>query len=189
MGFEAENDARKKAFADWCVDAPMMARAKPDVSGSFANLALSLRLPKDAEESKLTFDFFQGFAPFSPLELAEEKNWQKVWTAAYRSADKAGMAYRIATISPGYDDHSLDDEVRQGNQYRVVARENGETYQKGMKFVEGLAKPPHLVMISTFNEFHENSHIEPSIKNGMRYVELTQSFVARIKDKVSDGKR
>jgi ornithine carbamoyltransferase len=30
MGFEAENDARKKAFAKWCVDAEMMAAAKPD---------------------------------------------------------------------------------------------------------------------------------------------------------------
>ncbi|MFD1710905.1 ornithine carbamoyltransferase [Ottowia sp. GY511] len=30
MGYEAENDARKKAFADWCVDADMMAVAKPD---------------------------------------------------------------------------------------------------------------------------------------------------------------
>jgi ornithine carbamoyltransferase len=30
MGFEAENEARRKAFADWCVDAEMMAVAKPD---------------------------------------------------------------------------------------------------------------------------------------------------------------
>ncbi len=30
MGFEAENDARKRAFADWMVDADMMAQAKPD---------------------------------------------------------------------------------------------------------------------------------------------------------------
>ena len=30
MGYEAENDARKKAFADWCVDSDMMAAAKPD---------------------------------------------------------------------------------------------------------------------------------------------------------------
>jgi ornithine carbamoyltransferase len=30
MGYEAENEARKKAFADWCVDADMMAQAKPD---------------------------------------------------------------------------------------------------------------------------------------------------------------
>ena len=30
MGYEAENEARKKAFADWCVDAEMMAAAQPD---------------------------------------------------------------------------------------------------------------------------------------------------------------
>ena len=30
MGYEAENDARRKAFADWCVDADMMAAARPD---------------------------------------------------------------------------------------------------------------------------------------------------------------
>jgi len=30
MGFEAENEARKRAFADWMVDARMMRQAKPD---------------------------------------------------------------------------------------------------------------------------------------------------------------
>ena len=30
MGYEAENEARRKAFANWCVDASMMAQAKPD---------------------------------------------------------------------------------------------------------------------------------------------------------------
>jgi ornithine carbamoyltransferase len=30
MGYEAENEARKKAFTDWCVDSDMMAVAKPE---------------------------------------------------------------------------------------------------------------------------------------------------------------
>jgi ornithine carbamoyltransferase len=30
MGFEAENEARMKAFVDWCVDTDMMAAAQPD---------------------------------------------------------------------------------------------------------------------------------------------------------------
>jgi ornithine carbamoyltransferase len=30
MGYEAENAVRQKAFAQWCVDAPMMALAKPE---------------------------------------------------------------------------------------------------------------------------------------------------------------
>ena len=31
MGFEAENEARKAAFANWCIDTDMMALAQPDV--------------------------------------------------------------------------------------------------------------------------------------------------------------
>ena len=30
MGYEAENEARKQAFADWCVDTEMMSVAQPD---------------------------------------------------------------------------------------------------------------------------------------------------------------
>jgi ornithine carbamoyltransferase len=30
MGYEAENEERRKAFVDWCVDADMMAAAQPD---------------------------------------------------------------------------------------------------------------------------------------------------------------
>jgi ornithine carbamoyltransferase len=30
MGYEAENTQRQQAFADWCVDAEMMAAAKPE---------------------------------------------------------------------------------------------------------------------------------------------------------------
>jgi len=30
MGYEAENEARRSAFAQWCVDRPMMARARAD---------------------------------------------------------------------------------------------------------------------------------------------------------------
>ena len=30
MGYEAENEARQKAFADWCVDTQMMSLARPD---------------------------------------------------------------------------------------------------------------------------------------------------------------
>jgi ornithine carbamoyltransferase len=30
MGFEAENEVRRKAFSAWCVDAEMMSVARPD---------------------------------------------------------------------------------------------------------------------------------------------------------------
>lgn len=149
----------------------------------YTNIAVSLRLPHETEEDKLTFGFFDGFVPFSPLELSEEKNWEKVWKSAYRNAQKAGMRYRIASLSPGYDDSGLTAETRIGNPYRVIPRKDGATFEAGIRFVEKLEETPDLIMISTFNEFHENTHIEPSLKNGMKYVELTTNFVKRIKKK------
>jgi hypothetical protein len=147
------------------------------------NIAVSLRLPSETDEQKLTLQFFQGFAPFSPLELADEKNWSQVWSSAYRAAEKAGMRYRIATISPGYDDRGLIDEMRARNPYRLVPRKDGETYRKCMRFVEKLDERPHLVLISTFNEFHENTHIEPTLRHGSVYVDMTKEFVERMKRK------
>lgn len=149
----------------------------------YSNIAVSLRLPNGADEEKLTFGFFEGFVPFSPLELSEEKNWSKVWSATYKGAEKAGMRYRIAALSPGYDDTGLDGDNRVGNPYRMIPRKDGKTYQEGIQFVENLSIKPHLIMISTFNEFHENTHIEPSLGNGMRYIEMTKDFVAKIKSK------
>jgi hypothetical protein len=95
------------------------------------------------------------------------------------------MERRVVTVSPGYDDLSLDDEQRTSNPYRRVPRDDGKTYRRSMEFVEELTKPPDLVVISTFNEYHENTHIEPSLRNGMRYVDMTREFVARIKSKWS----
>ncbi|MGB7249651.1 MAG: glycosyltransferase [Phormidesmis sp.] len=155
--------------------------ALTEMAETFVNFAMSLRLPQRSDEAKLTFDFFKGFAPFSPLELAGQSNWEKVWDTAYQSAEKSGMPYRIATVSPGYDDHALDDDVRAGNPYRVVPRQGGSTYQKTIDFVQGLSRPPHLIMVSTFNEYHENTHIEPSLRNGSQYVEMTAEFVKEIK--------
>jgi glycosyltransferase involved in cell wall biosynthesis len=145
------------------------------------NIALSLRLPNETDEQKLTFQFFKGCAPFSPLELSEEKKWLRVWSSAYRAAEKAGMPYRIATISPGYDDTGLRDELRIRNPYRLVPRKKGATYRTCMRFVEKLDRPPHLVVVSTFNEFHENTHIEPTLRHGSHYVEMTKEFVERMK--------
>jgi len=150
---------------------------------SYVNIAVSLRLPDEKDEGSLSFNFFEGFCPFSPLELSKPENWAYVWNSAYQAAEKAGMHFRIATLSPGYDDSGLTSASRIGNSYRIVPREEGETYKRGMSFIESLKNPPNLVMISTFNEYHEGTHIEPSQHYGRQYVDLTKSFVKKLKQK------
>lgn len=154
-----------------------------ELTHTFINIAVSLRLPHALDEQKLTYGLFDGFVPFSSTELSSEENWSKVWSAAYDNADAAGMRYRLAALSPGYDDSGLDDDSRVGNPYRIVSRREGDTYQQGMQFIESLEVKPHLIMISTFNELHENTHIEPSSQHGMRYVEMTKAFIEKIKIK------
>jgi glycosyltransferase involved in cell wall biosynthesis len=152
-----------------------------NASGEFTNLALGLRLPDPLSERELTFGMFAGFAPFSPLELAAPDQWTEAWDAGYAAAESAGMQYRIATVSPGYDDHALDDPRRYANRFRRVPRRDGATYAQSIAWLEALSPAPHLAIVSTFNEMHENTHIEPSAHNGMHYVEMTRDFVARIK--------
>ena len=154
--------------------------AMAELAGDFRNIVLSLRLPKGIEESRYTFGFFEGFGLFSPLEVSSEANWERTWQNAIDVARTAGMHYEIVSVSPGYDDHALQDPQRAGNPYRTVPRLDGETYARTVGFVESLAKPPDIVVVSTYNEFHENTHIEASARHGYRYIEMTREFVERV---------
>jgi glycosyltransferase involved in cell wall biosynthesis len=151
-----------------------------EAAADFRNFALSLRLAKGIDERRYTFGFFEAFGLYSPLESSSEENWDRVWQSAYDASGTAGMTYRIATVSPGYDDHALMDPSREGNPYRIVPRRSGEIYARSLKFAESLSTPPDLVIVSTYNEYHENTHIEPSSRNGDMYVRMTRDFVERI---------
>lgn len=131
----------------------------------------------------MTGGLFTGFAPFSPLELAESDNLDSVWNMAWRLADEAGMQLRVAAVSPGYDDTGLNDPRRIGNPRRSIPRQEGALYRRGLEWIERLEPAPHLVTISTFNEYHENTHIEPTIRHGSRYVEMTRDFIGRMRAK------
>jgi glycosyltransferase involved in cell wall biosynthesis len=146
----------------------------------FRNFALSLRVAKGIEESRYTFEFFEGFGLYSPLEISAKENWARAWQGAYNAADSAGMPYRMVTVSPGYDDQALMDPLREANPYRVVSRNDGLTYAGSLEFAASLAISPDLVIVSTYNEYHENTHIESSFRNGDRYVRMTREFVERI---------
>lgn len=147
-----------------------------NTAASFCNIAMSLRLPTN-DEALRTFGVFAGFAPFSPLELSAAENWEKTWNAAYLAADRAGMSVRVATVSPGYDDSALNDPRRVSNPFRKIPRAAGATYERSLAFARGLAPRPELVVISTFNELHENTHIEPTQDHGSLYVDMTARFI------------
>ncbi|HHL39838.1 MAG TPA: glycosyltransferase [Deltaproteobacteria bacterium] len=145
----------------------------------FIRVATSLRMYSRKTEHKKTFGLFDGFTLFSPLEMCAPEKWTKLWQEAYDNCDAGAMGLQIITVSPGYDDSHLKDPQRQGNIYRTVDRDGGATYRKMLDFTLSQQRRPHMVVVSTFNEYHENTHIEASVNNGSRYMDMTRAFISQ----------
>lgn len=84
-----------------------------------------------------------------------------------------------ATIIPGYDDSHIG---REGP--TVVSREKGELYRRLWK--AALEAQPDWIVITSFNEWHEGSEIEPSMEWGDLFINLTRDFSREFKN---GGKR
>jgi hypothetical protein len=75
----------------------------------------------------------------------------------------------IAPAAPGFDARLIGGTT-------IVDRKNGETLQ--IQFSTALQSSPDAIGLISWNEFSENSHIEPSENYGDRYLEV----LARIQD-------
>jgi hypothetical protein len=69
----------------------------------------------------------------------------------------------VAPAAPGFDARLVGGE-------RVVDRKSGDTLQKELK--AAIKSSPDAIGLISWNEFSENSHIEPSQVYGHRYIEI-----------------
>jgi glycosyltransferase involved in cell wall biosynthesis len=145
-------------------------------------LASSLRMYPPNVEQTLTFGAFDGWSLFSPLELCSPDRWDSIWKKAYGDAGAGNLNIRCFTVSPGYDDTMLIDSARRGNPHRKIAREGGALYRRIWDYAFQLSPAPEIVFVSTFNEFHENTHIEPTCGEGSLYLELTHELIQKGRD-------
>jgi len=79
-----------------------------------------------------------------------------------------------ATICPGYDDRLVPGRV---GYYQE--RQNGTYY--GQTFNAAESSDPDWLLITSFNEWPENTYIEPSKKYGFNYLLMTEKFSADFK--------
>jgi hypothetical protein len=75
------------------------------------------------------------------------------------------------TVIPGYDDTKIrtpgtDAERHDGQTYRVL-------------WEEAIAADPDWMLITSWNEWHEGSEIEPSVEHGDKYLRLTREYATR----------
>jgi hypothetical protein len=97
-------------------------------------------------------------------------------TRAYHLLGTAWGSPRLATatVMPGYDETRLS-----GRSGRVVPREGGEFYDR--QWQAALASGADWVVISTWNEWAENTQVEAGQRFGEVYVWRTRFWSAALK--------
>lgn len=97
---------------------------------------------------------------------------RRIFGQAIRSAD-AGGKISTTTVIPGYD----DTKIR--NPGLKTERFEGLSYLE--QWEQATLLNPDWVLITSFNEWHEGSEIEPSVERGDRYLFLTRVLAGRFK--------
>ncbi len=92
-----------------------------------------------------------------------------------RAVEMARKRARLSciTIIPGYDDTKIRTPGIDAQ------RLDGETYR--VLWEEAIAADPDWVLITSWNEWHEGSEIEPSWEDGDKYIKMTGKYAARFK--------
>jgi hypothetical protein len=79
-----------------------------------------------------------------------------------------------ATVQPGYDDRSIP-----GREGLLQERLEGDFYR--LTWEAAIASDPDWIFITSWNEWWENTHIEPGELYGDRYLEITREYADRWK--------
>lgn len=122
------------------------------------------------------FDGIHTYNPVSVLAKKPIRTIQPTVEAHYRDAiQTADELGRIAcvTIIPGYDDTKIRTPGIRADRY------GGEVYRK--QWEAALRLNPDWVLVTSFNEWHEGSEIEPSVEHGMRELRTTAQYAPRFK--------
>ncbi len=140
------------------------------------------RLSYDAFVPRHLQRFFRGWSLYSPLQVASSHLWNSLWEKSYRSFCNRGDDddLKVFGICPGYNDTALDSPERSIESFREIPRDGQMTYDLMQAAALDLDPRPDLVVVTSFNEFHENTHIEPSERHGETFLDATRAFKTRL---------
>jgi hypothetical protein len=117
---------------------------------------------------------FDGLAIYNVTGGTQHKTPREIreWAHAnYPKMVAAAGTGKISTVTviPGYDDSQVRPPPRP-----VTDRWGGETYR--VLWEEAVAAQPDYVLITSWNEWHEGSEIEPSVEYGSLFLDETARF-------------
>jgi glycoprotein endo-alpha-1,2-mannosidase len=117
---------------------------------------------------------FDGIHTYNPTGQTAHKTPDEIRLWAQTTFPQwiatAGDRISCVTIIPGYDDSKLG----RPDPRPITDRWDGDTYR--VLWEEAIAADPNWILITSWNEWHEGSEIEPSIENQERELETTAEF-------------
>ncbi len=114
-------------------------------------------------------NLFDGFHTYNPLDTPIDELLRTYICASLRC--KARHKLFCATMLPGY----CDTIIREPGY--TVDREGGAFYRS--RYDLCVASRPNFILITSWNEWHEGSEIEPSVEYGYQYLDSTLAFKNR----------
>ncbi|MFC4014235.1 ThuA domain-containing protein [Nonomuraea purpurea] len=112
--------------------------------------ATNIVLAQTTDTSKIAH--FSGMYTYDAIAGATAPGWQQA--AAYAKQHNLVWA---PSVGPGY----IDDRAVPGNTTPTLTRDNGATYDK--EWTNAVNTAPTWVSITSFNEWHEGSVLEPAV--------------------------
>jgi len=111
-------------------------------------------------------DCIDGIHLYSPIDYSEDPSHiLDVYNNASESAHSRSMTF-VATVVPGFNNTAVQKEPR------VIDRRDGSYYS--LYWLVAKASSPDGYAITSFNEWHEGTEIEPSREYGHQYIYLTR---------------
>ncbi|MCL4220358.1 MAG: hypothetical protein KJZ65_03210 [Phycisphaerales bacterium] len=124
---------------------------------------------------------FDGWHTYDPMgQIFHERArfdsldaWATHTFPNWMSRGRAHNGITCVTICPGYDDRYFRSPGV------FVPRDQGQTYRT--LWQRAIAAGPDWILITSFNEWHESSEIEPSDQHGPVYLDITREMTAKWK--------
>jgi hypothetical protein len=119
-------------------------------------------------------EVFDGLHEYGVFEIGDLETVARLTGRGVRNYQLLGGPSKlwVATVQPGYDERRIP-----GRPGRVQGRQGGDFYRRTWE--AALASDPDWIFITTWNEWWEHTHIEPSQALGEQYLDLTREFAGR----------
>lgn len=113
--------------------------------------------------------------------IVREVSWQVKTDSVYAwGAALEPKILEVGAVGPGYDHTAVP-----GRTPLKRDRENGDFYRRSWEQLLRMSvdKRPSIVMIETWNEWHEGTDIAPSRETGMQYLQMTARYANMFRKK------